>query len=273
MTCRFRYFLLIISIYVPELEINAGPVLRFLYWSSAFKIKMGCITGMITKTFLVAFNILVAIAGVIVLTLASVIQTTLNGYGHDIPQEPLDVLIGLQSASTFIICLSALGVVVSCCCGNKLFLYTYFVLGLALVGITLVFAGMGAANINNEKYADDIKVKMDNDVQNYNLDSPGEFENQVDIIYKNNQCCGSMNCYDYPDGKRPAGCCREFTGTTCTSKNTNDLYITGCYEKLLADVADKAVATIHFSIFFGVLVFALLTSTCLCVKCTDAMPI
>ncbi|KAF2358596.1 Tetraspanin/Peripherin, partial [Trinorchestia longiramus] len=145
---------------------------------------MGCITGIITKSFLVVFNVVVAVAGLIVLTLASIIQSTLNGYGDEIPQDPLDVLIGLQTVSSFIICLGAFGVVVSCCCGNKLFLYTYFILGLILVIATLVFAGMGSANINNNEYENAISKQMQEDVDNYNCKTHTDLEEKMDKIFR-----------------------------------------------------------------------------------------
>jgi multisubunit Na+/H+ antiporter MnhG subunit len=241
---------------------------------------MGCLTGIITKSFLVAFNVVVAVSGIIVLTLASLIQTTLNGYGDEIPQDPQDVLIGLQTASTCIICLGALGVVVSCCCGNKLFLYTYFILGLILVIITLVFASMGAANINNEKYQNEIKKNMDKDFDEYDCDamSPmGELETKMDQIYRENQCCGVISAKDFEAKCNettivPAGCCSTYVGEPCNSDDVS-IYWTGCYDKLMNDVGDQAQTTFSFAIFFGVMLFALLTSTCLCVKCTDTMPI
>ncbi|XP_018024342.1 23 kDa integral membrane protein [Hyalella azteca] len=239
---------------------------------------MGCITGIVAKSFLIAFNVVVAVAALIVLTLASIVQSTLEGYGHDIPQDAHDVCIGLISASTFIICLGALGVVVSCCCGNKLFLYTYFVLGVILVVITLVFAGMGATDLKNEEYTTYIRTQMENDTKNYNFVAPGDYEASIDKIYTENQCCGvDYFSTSYPTGKLPAGCCKDtidVQGTICKgTAESGKIYTQGCWEKFTDDVIDMAAATVNFAIFFGVLLFALLTSTCLCVKCTDAMPI
>ncbi|XP_047736000.1 uncharacterized protein LOC108680095 [Hyalella azteca] len=231
---------------------------------------MGCITDTVAKTFLISFNVVVAGAGLIVLSLASVIDSTLSRYGHDIPQEPHDVCIGLISASTFIVCLGAFGVVISCCCGNKLFLYTYFVLGVILVVITLVFAGMGAANINNEKYKNDIRAQMQNDTENYNFEKQGEYEASIDQIYQLNLCCG-VDYYNisYPDGELPAGCCKIYVpGKVCTADREN-IYTQGCWVMFSSVVSDMAVATVNFAIFFGVLLFALLTSTCLCVNYTN----
>ena len=65
------------------------------------------------------------IVGVCVITLSALVQTYTNGYGSGaLPDQANDVLIGLESVSMFIICLGVLGMLVACCCQNKLFLYT-----------------------------------------------------------------------------------------------------------------------------------------------------
>ena len=67
----------------------------------------------------------VQITGVAVITLSALTQTYTTNYGSGaLPDKANDVLIGLETVASMIIILGAFGMLVSCCCQNKLFLYT-----------------------------------------------------------------------------------------------------------------------------------------------------
>lgn len=241
---------------------------------------MGCITGFVAKIFLTGFNIVVTLTGAAVLALAAIVATIVNRYEDLVPTDIHQILDALQSVSPLVMCLGLFGVLVACCCSNKLFLYTYFILGCCLVVATLTVAGIGTNNMNNGHYREEIKTLMFDDLNDYDLNNHGENETKRDNLYHELECCGVDSFEDW--GKYttlgshlPPGCCKEYPEVDeCTAESsTTNVFIEGCYAKLKTDAGEIAAAAVKLAIFFGVLLFALLTSTCLCVKCTEAMPI
>lgn len=246
---------------------------------------MGCITGFVAKIFLTAFNVVVALTGVAVLTLCAIVFGELKDYGGAsdlLSDEANSVLTGLETISGFVICLGAFGVLVSCCCQNKLFLYTYFGLGICMVIIVLTFGIMGTNNF--KQYSQEVKTNMTMKyVDGYNFDNASDpTNNEINELFSTKECCGVDGPGDYKQNDNnevPLGCCENYPeqGDTCTYTDTPNgregVWPTGCYNQLSEEIGEIAEATFSLGIFFGVLLLALVLSTCLCVKCTDAMPI
>jgi len=234
---------------------------------------MGCITGCAAKVILTVFNGVVAAGAGAMILLASLASSGLSVFGEWVPKQTYQLNTALQSTGSFVLMLGILGIVTVCCCHNKLFLGVYSIIGIALVVCVLTPAGVGLGKLEESTNSTLEAIQLD--VSGYSTLEP-DHKLAVNQYFSDGECCGSVGPSDF-GSKLPPGCCGSFTGNDTASLQDPcplpDAFEEGCASKA-QDVFDKlAHASYTLGIVFGLALLALIITTYVLIKCTDALPI
>jgi len=233
---------------------------------------MGCITGCAAKVILTVFNGVVAAGAGVMILLASLTSSQLSTFGEWVPNQTNQLMTVLQSTGSFVLMLGILGIVTVCCCHNKLFLGVYSIIGIALVVCVLTPSGIGLGKLEESTNSTLEAIQLD--VSDYNT---LELEQKLAVnqYFSDGECCGSAGPSDF--SKLPPGCCGGFNGNDTESLQElcplTDAFEEGCASKA-QDVFDRlASASYTLGIVFGLALLALIITTYVLIKCTDALPI
>jgi len=243
---------------------------------------MGCITGCIAKSILITGNIAILILAGAVAGLSAFAIWFFHEMGDLISSDAQTVLKTLVTFSSFAAILAVIGFVALCCCLNKVFMIVYGVAGAILVVSILATSSTGLAN--SESYQNETEANMVAAVGKYDINSRGDYENIMDVVYFTAQCCGADGPSDFKfkNGQLPYGCCSTFAANAVGKQVECDMtpkpgmvapWSSGCYPKFKDIIDNVIVIDFKLGIFFSLCIGGMVILTAACICFTDAMPI
>jgi len=226
---------------------------------------MGCFT----KLGLFVLNFAIFVAGVAVVTLASIIISKDNTYGNLLTDGIFTLPIIILIAGLIIVIIGFLG-----CCGalkeSSCMLRTYaFIVGVMLIAeITL-----GILLLVYPTQAEDIlKDAMTKNFKTYNTSNEANTRS-IDGIQHDLECCGVNNYtdwrdYDWSKGENVADSCCRIESLGCGNKMAlateedaeKKIYTQGCFYAIKEDLKDETIA-------LGVILFLMAVVQVMSVSC------
>ncbi|KAL6258169.1 hypothetical protein P5V15_010094 [Pogonomyrmex californicus] len=189
------------------------------------------------KTLLMLFNFIFWASGILMLCIGIWMRILLRDYMNMSMQGSGAALLALASLGAVV----AVAAVLACCCttrGHPALLYLY---GAFLAVVALLELGAGASiyayrtNLN-EGFDQDLNESM----AVYGQDNSKS--SHIDFIQSNLHCCGNRGYADWlnldPPKNVPLSCCK-MPEKKCDSQDTEQIYIEGCYNRVLDFMNDN----------------------------------
>ncbi|CAH1102978.1 unnamed protein product [Psylliodes chrysocephalus] len=202
------------------------------------------------KSFLMVFNIVFWISGIIILAIGIWVQVELYKY--------MEMSTAFSSTAPYVLIATGSLIILvgsfACCCtvkGQPSLLYTYGAF-LAVIFLLELGAGISIFAYRN-KLTDGFDKGITQAMMNYRNDS-GHLAQDFDLMQETLQCCGNHRPRDWLDLDHPqpipSSCCIK---ENCKTDKEDQIYSQGCYTKIVeflnANVGIVAGAAVGIAIF------------------------